>query len=201
MMEARKSQREEAKRMQGHASALEPTAKTIWRKSSSFKAARLLSDKEIQEELPIRNDVVKACVKIVRDAHGPNSNSKYRWRSLASTLGNVTEREERAAKAPNGTHWETFTEMLIIDNWFHIRKFIAALRYLLDDENKQAKPHFDNLEEQLRRVLAAVQGGYHDPPVHLRTAVCVDGLRTPPPQSRRPARGLQGEGSVLRGNS
>jgi hypothetical protein len=55
---------------------------------------------------------------------------------------------------------DSYTELAFYDNWYHVRKLIQALRFLMGCNEDDLKPEeLKQSELHIRNLLVAIQGG------------------------------------------
>ncbi|KAI6914633.1 hypothetical protein KC334_g548 [Hortaea werneckii] len=154
---------EKAKNASSARSAKPNLIKSVLRRSTSYHLGRQHSDRLGQVILP--DSILENCIRQTTETFFEEGRQdkfgQEIFLQLADKLGSIAEREPRAVKEPAGSTWQTYSEMGLYDNWFHVRKLLQALDFYL----ASGEPSFQIIESENRmaRLIAAAQGGHANP--------------------------------------
>lgn len=127
----------------------------------------MISEKELEEPAPDSASLVKQCLDMVRfsvkDMHVKSFKASY-----MQFAANVT-RSKEAVDTPGGSaDWQSYTDMALQDNWYHVRKLLRGIRYYTVSAEHA---YFDKAEKDMAAILAAIRGGTDQPIFFL---ICMD---------------------------
>lgn len=126
----------------------------------------MLSEKELEESMPTEQSLLDSCLAEVQRSVNVSYSKETdgRLRKLLTNLGDTTSRPWNAAGEKITSTWQAYTEMGLYDNWFHVRKLIQAIRFVMGgDEDAVTPDQLKKAELEIRNLLAAIQGAEANP--------------------------------------
>lgn len=149
-------------------------AKAAAAAAAGFKRARMISSKDELESAdtvaaPEADKVLSDCKSYLNQLLNDGEYHKRGFDDIFKVLSEMTDRPEKAAKLEMGAEgFRGFSDLLMKDDWWHVRSFFKALIEMLSiGLNAKAKAStagtIQQFELEIAVLLSMIGGGANDP--------------------------------------